>query len=416
MLKTRLLYSTLEKHLVNKEFTVLTGARQTGKTSILKQLHNHLLSLGRKAILLTLEDTQVRNALDQRPENLFNLTDMPKPVLFGETLSADEKLYVLIDEIQYLSDPSNFLKLLYDNYADSLKLVVTGSSAFYIDRKFTDSLAGRKRIFWLKTLSFEEFLHFRNADNLVNELLRLRNLPDAISLKNAELRVMFNEYLTYGGYPAVVLQPDAKEKIVLLAEIKNAFIKRDIHESNISNEIAFMHLMRLLAAQCGSMVNRNELSKVLKIDNKTVDNYLYVLQKCFHIELLRPFMANIRKEISKMPKVYFYDLGLRNSLLNRFEPIINRDDKGVIAENYMFRRLTDLYEPDMLNFWRTADNHEVDFVVSDGYQKGKAYEIKYDTTLLKQAKYALFTDNLPSYPLRYVSFIEQANALDLMRI
>jgi predicted AAA+ superfamily ATPase len=406
----------LEKHLENKEFTILTGARQTGKTSLLKQLHKHLISLGRKAVMLTLEDIQIRNALDQRPENLFNYTDMPKTVAVNQELSPNDKLYVLIDEIQYLNAPSNFLKLLYDKYADSLKLVVTGSSAFYIDRKFTDSLAGRKRIFWLKTLSFEEFLYFRKADILATELVRLRQNLNAVSVQNTEIRVLFNEYLTYGGYPAVVLQPDAKEKIAMLNEIKNAYIKRDIHESNINNELAFMQLMRILAAQCGSLVNRNELSKVLKIDNKTVDNYLYVMQKCFHIELLRPFTANIRKEISKMPKVYFYDLGLRNALLNRFEPIINRSDKGIVAENYLYKRLTELYEPDMINFWRTIDNHEVDFVVSDEYQKGKAYEVKYDTAILKPNKYALFTENLPNYPLNYVSFIEQANALDLMRI
>jgi predicted AAA+ superfamily ATPase len=416
MLKTRILYETLEAHLEKKAFTILTGARQTGKTSILKLLHNHLVSKNRKVVTLTLEDSQLCDTLDQQPENLFNYTDIPKQVSYGETLSVDEKLYVLIDEIQYLKNPSNFLKLLYDTYADSLKLVVTGSSAFYLDRNFTDSLAGRKQLFWLKTLNFEEFLHFNNANYLADELLRLRRTPETISPKNAELRIMFNEYLTYGGYPAVVLQQETKDKIAMLADIKNAYIKRDIHESNINNEAAFMNLMRLLAAQCGSLANRNELSKLLKIDNKTVDNYLYVLQKCFHIELLRPFTGNIRKEITKMPKVYFYDLGLRNSLLNRFEPIHNRDDKGVIAENYLFQRLAEQYEPDRLNFWRTIDNHEVDFVVSDEYQKGKAYEIKYNTAILKPKKYALFTENLPNYPLYYVSAVEQPNALDLIRI
>jgi uncharacterized protein len=414
MLRNRLLYDQLVKHLDNQAYTILTGARQTGKTSLFKQLYSHLVKLGRKTFMYNLEDLQLRNTFNSRPENLFNLTGMPPAAEL--TLSPDQKIYVLLDEIQYLDDPSNFLKLLYDNYSDSLKLIVTGSSAFYIDRKFNDSLAGRKRLFWLKTLNFEEFLHFKDADNLIDELIRLRNNPQAISAKMPELRVLFNEFLIYGGYPQVVLQTDVQEKIAVLEEIRNSYVKRDIMESNISNDLIFMQLLKLLAVQSGSLVNRNELSMVLRIDNKTVDNYLYILQKCFHIELLRPFTGNIRKEITKMPKVYFYDLGLRHALLNRFESINNRDDRGIIVENYLFRRLTELYSLDQINFWRTSDNHEVDFVISEQFQKGKALEIKYDTAILKPKKYELFTDNFQQFPLSYVSFVENANALDLIRI
>jgi uncharacterized protein len=416
MLKNRLLYDQLLKHLDNKTFTILTGARQTGKTSLFKQLYAHLVKLGRKAFIFNLEDLQLRNTLNLRPENIFTLTGIPPVTEGNEALLPDQKLYVLLDEIQYLENPSNFLKLLYDNYGDSLKLIVTGSSAFYIDRKFNDSLAGRKRLFWLKTLNFEEFLHFKDADYLIDELNRLRNDPQAISAKMPELRVLFNEYLIYGGYPQVVLQPDVQEKIAILEEIRNSYVKRDMLESNISNDIVFMQLFKLLAVQSGSLVNRNELSVVLRIDNKTVDNYLYVMQKCFHIELLRPYTGNVRKEITKMPKVYFYDLGLRHSLLNRFEPVSTRDDRGIIVENYLFRRLTEIYSPDQLNFWRTSDNHEVDFVISEQFQKGKALEIKYDATILKPKKYELFKNNFQQFPLSYVSFVECPNTLDLMKI
>lgn len=415
MEKKRALYFDLEKHLDNKEFTILTGARQTGKTSLLRQLYNHLTEMGRKTFFYTMEDLQLRDMLNQHPENLFLYTGKPIAAKFDEVVEPMQKLYVFIDEIQYLNNPTNFLKLLYDNHFQSLKLIVTGSSAFYIDRKFTDSLVGRKRLFWLKPLNFEEFLHFRDADTLIGELNRLRESPQNMSVQEPELRALFNEYLTYGGYPAVVLQHSFQDKIQILHEIKNSYIKRDIHDSNISNEIAFMHLMRLLAAQCGSLVNRNELSVVLKIDNKTVDNYLYILQKCFHIELLRPKTGNVRKEISKMPKVYFYDLGLRNALLNRFEPMMSREDKGHIVENYAFIRLTEKYALDQIKFWRTADNHEVDFVISEQYPNGVAYEVKYDTTAVKPNKYELFKSAFPTYPLSFISFLPQSNSIDLMR-
>lgn len=130
------LFNQLYNHLAAKEYTIIIGARQTGKSMLLLQLYQKLISENRKAYQLTLEDPRILKAINEHPENLFNFIPQPE----------DKRIYVLIDEVQYAENPTNFLKLLYDKYLNKLKIIATGSSAFYIDRKFKDSLAGRKQI------------------------------------------------------------------------------------------------------------------------------------------------------------------------------------------------------------------------------------------------------------------------------
>ena len=155
-----------------------------------------------------------------------------------------------------------------------------------------------------------------------------------------------DEFVNYGGYPAVVLENNIDQKIELLKEIRDSFIKRDILESGITDETKFYRMLLLLASQSGNLLNVNEISNTLRITNATVENYLYVLQKCFHITLVKPFYNNLRKELTKMPKVYINDLGLRNVLVNHFSPIEQRADKGVVLENLCCRLLLERYDAD----------------------------------------------------------------------
>ncbi len=310
---------------------------------------------------------------------------------------------MLIDEVQYAREPSQFLKYLYDTYEGNLKIVATGSSAFYIDHKFRDSLAGRKRIFRLNTLNFREYLVFQNQELLAAELDRLHADRAALSTYADDLRRAFWEYLRFGGYPAVALETSDREKRFTLDELKNAYVRRDVQESKIANELKFFRLFQILADQTGNLLNKNALAGELQLDAKTVDNYVYVLEKCFHVGLLIPFFRNLRKELTKMPKIYFLDLGMRNALLNRFEALPNRADKGQLLENYFFLRLNDLYPADQIFFWRTADGNEVDFVVRETFDAGQAYEVKWADTKGIGNKYSLFTKNNPEFPLQYLT-------------
>ncbi|MEI6409485.1 MAG: ATP-binding protein [Bacteroidota bacterium] len=387
-------YHELLEHLPKRELTVLIGARQTGKSTLLKQLAESLTASGETMVMLNLERKDILLELNENPENLFKY-------LPGRQTG---RMFALIDEVQYLSDPTNFLKLLYDEYSDRLKLIVTGSSAFYIDRQFKDSLAGRKKIFELQTLDFEEFLMFQGQETELKELQRLRSGTVAQSVAEPRLWVALEAYLTYGGYPAVVLENDVKYKVERLHELKDSFVKRDMLESGVSDETKFYRLMMLLASQIGNLVNVNELSNTLQLTNVATDHFLYVLQKCFHLSLVRPFYQNLRKELIKMPKAYFLDTGLRNVLVNYFAPIEQRTDKGALLENYVFRRLTEQYAQSQIKFWRTADGNEVDFVVEETAFKGIAIETKFSSNEANPNKYRKFTETYPQFPLSFKSW------------
>ena len=175
----RKLYEKLLQHLPKKEFTILTGARQTGKTTLLSGLRTYCQDQDIPQIFINLENKAFLAELDSNPLNL--LAYLP---------TQDKKTVVFMDEIQYLSDPSNFLKLIYDDYSHLVKIVASGSSAFYIDKKFRDSLAGRKRIFNLMTCDFEDFLLLQGKEDLWQEVLRIKKQPQAKSLKIDLLHVV----------------------------------------------------------------------------------------------------------------------------------------------------------------------------------------------------------------------------------
>ena len=397
MLNPRKLLQAVKDHLPDKRHTIITGARQVGKTSLLRLLIKELLADQHEVFFLTLEDNRILKSIDQHPDHIFDhIKKRPMPILKGK---HEKRTYLMIDEVQYANDPTNFLKFLYDKYGENLKIIVTGSSAFYVDRKFKDSLAGRKRVFNLLPLSFDEFLSFKGADPLLEELAVIRQRAEYQSPFLADLKELFFEYLTYGGYPAVVLEKEDTDKKYLLEELKNAYVKRDIMESGVAMEHKFYLLFQLLADQVGNLVNKHELANTVQVDNKTIDNYLYILEKCYHIHLVKPFFRNLRKELTKMPKVFFNDLGLRNALLNRFGDVATRADKGALLENYYFSQFRQRYAYDQIRYWHTSDGKEVDFVIEESFGKGRAYEVKWEKARYKPGRYKKFVETYPDFEL-----------------
>ena len=388
----RNLFEKLKSHLIKKEFTIITGARQTGKSTLLRNLETYCKNTVRQpCIFLNLENKAILSELNNSPLNILNY--LP---------ASSDRVVVLIDEVQYLQDPTNFMKLLYDEYHEKLKIVATGSSAFYLDNKFKDSLVGRKKIFRLPTCSFDEYLALSGNGDLIDEINRLVSNSQAKTLQLERLRNEWETYMLYGGYPAVATESDRKTKVELLREIRDSYVKRDILESGVQNETAFYRLFTIIASQSCGILNVNELSSTLRIKSETVENYIALMQKCYHIALIRPFFCNIRKELTKMPKIYMMDTGLRNCLLNNFQPLSIRLDKGDIWENTCFRLLNNKYETDEINYWRTADRNEVDFVLPQAEQPFSV-EAKYSETGIKQSKYKKFVENYPDIPLRFVS-------------
>lgn len=405
LLNRNILPSILE-NLPFKEFVIITGSRQCGKTSLLRLIEEHILTRNEPAVYLTMEDPSILKRLNEHPENLFSV--LPQKT---------QKMYVLIDEIQYLANPTNFLKYNFDLHNEQVKIICTGSSAFDIDQNFKDSLAGRKLIYNLFTLSFDEFLYFKSGDRrLGSELVELQKRPEYLSPKIYTIKQLLDEYLSFGGYPAIVLADNPDRKKSLLAELSQSFLRRDVLESNVRDEEKFFILIRLLAAQTGGLVNVNQLANAVKLSVTAVENYIQVLRKTFHIQLLRPFYSNLKKELTKMPKVYFNDLGMRNILLNQFTEVETRIDRGELIENYLFTRLRDTYSIDNVRFWRTADGNEVDFVISTEYQKGFAIECKFDERTFSKSKYRKFEDAYPNFPLHLKSYFSSNNKNSLFSI
>ena len=392
----RNLFKRLVAHLEKKEFSIVTGARQTGKSTLLKQLEKYCKERQYPTVFFNLENKIILAELDKSPLNILAYL----PV-------SEQRIIVFIDEIQYLQDPSNFLKLIYDEYVDKIKIVATGSSAFYIDHKFKDSLAGRKKIFHLLTCSFDEFLRLSDKANLLTEVIRIQSDTNAKSLQLEVLRQQWEMYMIYGGYPAVITELNKKEKIARLAEIRDSYIKRDILESGVQNQTAFYELFHIIANQSGSLVNTNELSKTLRIKHETVTQYLQTLQKCFHISIAKPFHRNVRKELTKMPKSYMLDTGLLCSLTNNFQPLHLRSDKGILWENSVYRILCDKYEIDNILFWRTSEGNEVDFVLPY-LENPYSVEVKYNKNLIMESKYKKFKETYPEIPLSF-AYLEPFN-------
>ena len=362
----------VEKYLNDPGIILLVGARQVGKTSILYLLMERLKNDGKPEDSLhyfDLEDLSLLDILNSGPKEFI-------AYLNAIGVNTKKRNFIFVDEIQYMANPTNFLKIISDHYKN-LKLIVTGSSTLEIRQKFQDSLAGRKVVFELYPLDFYEFLVFKGekklSEVLINSDIRHINFSKGIGDIPArffthELARFFNEYVVFGGYPMVAMEADYEKKATFLTDIYNSYIKKDIKDlMRIDNITAFNNLIKVLALQVGSLVNLTELCTALKIARETLERYLFLLENTFVIRTVTPFSRNPRKEISKMAKIYFIDTGLRNIAIKNLNTINDRGDSGALVENVVFSNLLKNLSPlQKIHFWRTLAKNEVDFLLLKG--------------------------------------------------
>ncbi|MFQ5604921.1 MAG: ATP-binding protein [bacterium] len=363
--------------LGEKEILVLLGSRQVGKTSILRLLQDSLKD--DPVFYFDLEST-------------FDLTHTATPEHFIEYLaskglSSERRTYCFLDEIQYHPDPSKFLKVLHDHHPN-IKLIVSGSSSFAIRQKFKDALTGRKQVFQVFPLNFAEFLRFKaHPASSIKASLQLDALLDDFTAARKfhtltpEMLPLWDEFVVYGGYPLPSLTADTSMKEARLREIHNSYVQRDIKDlARIDNILQFNNLVNFLALQIGQLFKNDEVGKEVGLPLSRLYNYLFLLENTFIISRLRPYHSNHQKELTKMPKLYFLDTGLRNTGLSDFRPLHLRPDGGALAENQCFLELLKKAKPaDKLFFWRTWDKHEVDFIVARSRGHLLPIEIKYKT-------------------------------------
>ena len=359
----REIFQNIVNHLDAKEITLIIGPRQVGKTTLLSQLTDHLLRQGYSESRVLSFNLDV--ITDRR---LFeNQTEFIK---FLKERIGKEKIFVFVDEAQRVENAGIFFKGIYDLDLP-MKFVLTGSSALEIKSKIHEPLTGRKRIFYLYPLSFHEYVSVKDfpAAKRIGE-------KEFSSYTKERIAEYLSRFLVWGGYPKIALEENIESKEQFLKEIYSSYIERDIIGFfEIKNTTAFTNLVAMLASQIGQLVNTQELSNSLNVERKTVEKYLEILEKTFVIERITPFFRNVRKELTKMPKVYFLDAGLRNFALADLKTFNERHDKGAILENFLFSELRKKSNS-KFHFWRTKEKAEVDFILENRLSEPVPIEVK----------------------------------------
>ncbi|MDR2408274.1 MAG: ATP-binding protein [Bacteroidales bacterium] len=374
---TREIFGIIKERFFKQKALILVGPRQTGKTTLLRQIINDYKQLG--TLFLNCDE----------PETLQLLENASSTEL--KNLIGSNKI-ILIDEAQRVENIGITLKLIVDNIPD-IQLVVTGSSAFDLRNRLNEPLTGRKFEYRLFPFSTAELI---NATSVLEE------------------KRLLEKRLIFGMYPDVVNNPSNATEILI--ELVNSYLFKDIlMYKDIRYPNALTKLLMALALQLGSEVSYNELGNTIGMKSETVERYIELLEKVFVIFRLRSFNRNIRNELKKSQKVYFYDNGVRNALIQNFKSLNLRTDSGALWENFMVseRRKYTEYNQIFSNkyFWRTHAQQEIDYIEE---RDGMLYAFEFKWNERKKVK--LPTTFATAYPQHEFECITPANYLNFITL
>lgn len=373
----RKLFQGLCNEKSNKKISVILGARQVGKTTLLKQLFNEICAKGNGLFL----DMDVLSNYEKFSsyENALNTLK-----LNGYSKDQDAFFYLFLDEFQRYIGFSKTLKNIYDHH-DNIKIFVTGSSSIKIKDEIQESLAGRKFIHYLYPLDFEEFLMFKENREALKQLFNVHKLQGR-DVRLDLLSDMLEEYLIFGAYPEVVLTHDNQLKIQILNSIFDLYVKKDLVEFLDYNKILNVKkLIELLSVNHGQKVKYEQMASLCGISAYETRNYIELLKESFLVYELRPYFTNKNKEIVKIPKIYFTDPGVRNYFVNNFNPTGKRSDSGFLFEGYILGELLKT-KINKLNYWQDKNKNEVDFIIDHVHE-----QIPVEVKFKKKLKYNDFT-------------------------
>ncbi|WP_195546512.1 ATP-binding protein [Bacteroides intestinalis] len=369
----RKLQSVIEGNLFKGKAIILIGARQVGKSTLFNQIIKE-----RKEAVLTLNCDE--------PEVKEMLTNINTPEL---KMLIGSNTIVVIDEAQRVPEIGLTLKRITDNFVN-VQLLVTGSSSFELQSNLNEPLTGRKYEYHLYPISTAE----------------LYDTQGLLAVKQ-----MFESRLIYGSYPDIINHADeAKE---LLMNITNSYLYKDLLAINeIRRPVLLEKLLIALALQTGNEVSYNEVAQTIGTDNKTVEKYIDLLEKCYVIFRLNAFNRNLRTELKKGKKIYFYDNGIRNAVIQNFAPLSLRQDTGALWENFFIseRIKANHYKGNYAKsfFWRTTQQQEIDYIEeADG--KFTAFEMKWNPNKRQTTFPSPFLNN---YPIKETVIITPENYLE----
>ena len=365
----RLLLDELQKNLIRGKVLVLYGPRQAGKTTLAKDL---IATTSLRSKFVNADELLYREALSS--QNLKTLNEV----------LGDAELLV-IDEAQRVPEIGLNLKILIDNNPNTT-ILATGSASFDLANKINEPLTGRKLTFTLYPLSYAEL---------------------SKTLGALETRNQLEQWLVWGGYPVIATTSDLSLRERLLGELVGSYLYRDVLElGEIRRSEKIVDLLRLLAYQIGQEVSMAELATSLGLSRDTVERYLDLLEKVFVIFRVGGFSRNLRKEVTKNSRYYFFDNGVRNSLIQNLNPISVRNDTGQLWENYLMveRRKSNQFAERSVNayFWRTYDQKEIDYIEEHAGQLN-AYEFKWGDGEIKSTTRKLFEEAYPDAKMLVVN-------------
>lgn len=342
----------VRKWLDAKEIIAIRGPRQSGKTTLLNQLKDFLL---KKKIstdrihFISFEDDIEKGKFEKSPLDYIDFHT-----------NGNKKNYFLFDEVQYIKNAGKLLKLIYDS-KKNIKIIITGSSSLDLN-KVGSYLVGRVLFFELNTFSFEEFLYAKDL-KMHKYYMRNKFALDSTRFPNIlfldKLNELLKEYLTFGGYPRVVIEEDIEKKKFLLRNIYLTYVEKDIVQLyGLKYKQRILELIKYLASINSNIVNYNEASNITNLYHKEIKDLFGILEDTYIIKIISPFYRNLVTELRKNPKIYFIDTGLRNFIVDRFD--FSDEEFGKLLENYVFK----VYKNKNLKFWRTTAKAEVDFIAT----------------------------------------------------
>lgn len=363
------LLTKLPEYLLPGKVIVLYGPRQVGKTTL---AHDLLDAVPLRSRFINADELIYRESLASQSSQRL-----------GELLGDAEML--VIDEAQRVPDIGLNLKILVDSFPHA-RILATGSASFDLANKISEPLTGRKITFTMYPVSYGE----------------LRQTFGAL-----ETRSELERWLVWGGYPAITVTPDLTLRERLLGELVGSYLYRDILElEGIRRSEKIVDILRLLAFQIGQEVSLSELATNLALNRQTVERYLDLLEKVFVIFRVGGFSRNLRKEVTKNARYYFYDNGVRNSLIQNFNPLNLRDDVGQLWENFLMveRRKANQSADHIVNayFWRTYDRKEIDYIEERGGRL-YGYEFKWGNGRIRQATRTAFLNAYPGAELATIN-------------
>lgn len=383
----RKLEDKIFKYLNSPEIIAILGPRQCGKTTLLKKIYEGL----QQAIFVTFEDKDLLNMFENNPKDFADIY-------------VKGKNYLFIDEFQYAQKGGEKLKYIFDSH--KIKIFISGSSSVDLTINAIKYLVGRIFIFHLYPFDFEEFLSAKNIayQKKWTELnLKFKTL-ESVAVRqelHSEFLRYYEEYAIFGGYPRVVLASDQDEKKEVLKNIYNTYFLREVRDVlGIIDDYKLSKLIKALALQIGNLVEYKEIGRLSEYPYATMKKYMNFLEKTFICILVKPYYRNKRTEIVKNPKVYFFDCGLRNAVVEDFRKLSDRGDAGSLLENALFQQLVkDNYA---VNYWRDKRQHEVDFILKVEDQQEIALEVKSFLDKISADSTASFQKHYPEIKLFFI--------------